>query len=100
MQELYSLILKLHVSAGFISLLLFWIPVITEKGGKNHLKMGIWYYRTMWVVVVTAGLLSIINTILGNYTAAVFLGYLTILSEYPLWYSYETLNQKKGWTDR
>jgi len=99
-QELYSLILKLHVPAGFISLILFWIPVITKKGGKNHRKVGIWYYRTMWVVVVTAGLLSIINTILGNYTAAVFLGYLTILSGYPLWYSYEILNQKTGWTDR
>jgi len=54
----------------------------------------------MWVVVVTAALLSIINIILGNYLAAAFLGYLTILSGYPLWYSYEILNQKKGWTDR
>ena len=100
MQELYSLIIKLHIPAGFISLVLFWIPVITKKGGKTHRKVGIWYYRTMWVVVVTAALLSILNILLGNYITASFLGYLTILSGYPLWYSYEILNQKKGWTDR
>ncbi len=100
MESIHRYLTIIHIIAGSFSLILFWIPVITKKGGKTHRKVGIWYYRTMWVVVVTAAILSVINTILGNYTAAIFLGYLTVLSGYPLWYSYEILNQKKAWTDR
>jgi len=100
MLDLYHLLLKVHIPAGFISLILFWVPVFTKKGGTTHRKVGIWYYRTMWVVVATAALLSIVNIFLEKYIGAAFLGYLTILSGYPLWYSYEILNQKKAWTNR
>lgn len=100
MLELHGYILKLHIPAGFISLILFWIPVFTKKGGNTHRKVGIWYFRTMWVVVATAAILSVLNIILGKYFQAAFLGFLTVLSGHPLWYSYEILNQKKVWSDR
>ncbi len=32
--------------------------------------------------------------------AAMYLGYLAIITAYPLWYSYEILNQNKEWSDR
>jgi len=54
----------------------------------------------MWGVLVSSALLSISNTIMGNYMAAIFLGYLTIITSFPLWYSLEILRQKKEWTAR
>jgi hypothetical protein len=64
-----------------------------------HRKTGWYYFNTMWIVLITALLMSICNTISGNYMAALFLGYLAIITAYPLWYSNEILNQGKEWTD-
>lgn len=100
MNILDSGLLWIHIIAGSISLILFWIPVMTKKGGSIHRKVGIWYYRSMWVVVVTAGILSVLNMLNSEYVMAVFLGFLSILSAYPLWYSFEILKQKREWTDR
>ena len=97
---LHKGLLWVHIPAGFISLILFWIPVGVKKGSPVHRKVGRYYYACMWVVLISAALLSVCNTILGNYVAAAFLGYLSILTSYPLWYSYEILNQKLEWTDR
>ena len=53
----------------------------------------------MWIVVVTSSLLSLNNFVHGHYIAAAFLGYLGILTAYPLWYSYEILQQKQEWSE-
>ncbi|GJM35186.1 MAG: hypothetical protein DHS20C18_41870 [Saprospiraceae bacterium] len=54
----------------------------------------------MWIVLITAFLMSICNIIMAHYMAALFLGYLAIITAYPLWYAYEILQQNKEWTDR
>jgi len=35
---------------------------------------------------------------MGKYMIAMYLGYLVIITAYPLWYSYEILQQKKEWS--
>jgi hypothetical protein len=97
---IHDTLLWLHIPFGTLSLLLFWIPVGVKKGSPLHRKVGWYYYITMWIVVATAFLMSICNIIMANYIMASFLGYLTIITAYPLWYSYEILHQKKEWTDR
>jgi len=54
----------------------------------------------MWIVVLSAFLMSICNLLMGNLISAVFLGYLSIITAYPLWYSYQILQQGKVWSDR
>ncbi|MEL7220581.1 MAG: hypothetical protein AAGJ93_04630, partial [Bacteroidota bacterium] len=44
--------------------------------------------------------MSLCSIIMGNYVIAAFLGYLSIITAYPLWYSYEILYQNKEWSDR
>lgn len=99
LETIHKILLFTHIPIGTLSLILFWIPVGVKKGSPLHRKVGRYYYYCMWMVLITAFLLSIINVILGSYIAATFLGYLTIITSYPLWYSYEILHQDKAWTD-
>lgn len=99
LEQIHKILLWIHIPFGVLSLVLFWIPVGVRKGSPTHRKVGLYYFRSMWVVLTTAGLLSISNTILGNYLAALYLGFLTIITAYPLWYSYEILQQDKVWSE-
>jgi len=100
MKALHDILLIIHICAGTLSLILFWIPVGVKKGSPLHRKVGNYYYKTMWVVLITAAMMCVIALIVGNIVMAAFLGYLSVITSYPLWYSYEILNQKKIWTDR
>ena len=97
---LFKSVLWIHIPFGFISLLLFWIPVITRKGSKTHKKVGKYYYISMWIVLGSAIILSIFNVFYKNYNQAIFLGYLSIITSYPLWYSHAILFEKKTWSSR
>jgi len=99
LELIHKILLWIHIPFGTLSLILFWIPIGVKKGSSVHRKVGWYYYIAMWGVLITAFLLSICNTMMGSYIAAVYLGYLTIITGYPLWYSYEILRQKKEWTD-
>jgi len=97
--ELFSKIfLTIHIAAGFSSIVLFWLPMFSKKGGNLHIKSGKLYVIAMWVVVGSAFLLSIKNVIIGQYVPAVFLGFLTLITSGPLWYAIAILDQKKGRT--
>ena len=50
----------------------------------------------MWIVVISAGLLSIKNIIIGEFVMAAFLGFLAIITANPLWYGIAILKNKKG----
>ncbi|WP_027955916.1 DUF2306 domain-containing protein [Halobacillus kuroshimensis] len=50
--SLFSIILMLHIAAGFTALTVFWIPLVTKKGGRAHRKIG-WVY--VWAMYTVAG---------------------------------------------
>jgi hypothetical protein len=100
MEAIHDFFLWIHIPAGTLSLILFWIPVTVKKGNNIHRKVGKAYYWSMWIVQITALILSINNFFLGAYIMAAFLGFLAILTGYPLWYSFEILQQKKVWSKR
>lgn len=95
MQFIIKSLLFLHVSFGFTSLVLFWLPVFLKKGGKAHRVTGKLYVYAMWVVVGTAALLSVKNVIIGKYFMAAFLGFISLITANPLWYGMAILNKKK-----
>lgn len=100
MELIHKILLGIHIPFGAISLILFWIPVGLKKGSPNHRKYGKYYFWTMWVVLITSALLSVSNTIMGHYMAAIYLGFLSLITSYPLWYSYEILQQSREWSPK
>ncbi len=92
---LSDLTLYTHVISGSLALLCFWIPVFARKGGINHRRVGNWYVRFMWGVVVTAVLLCVKNIIVANYLSAAFLGFLSLITARPLWNGIAILKNKK-----
>ncbi|REL25560.1 hypothetical protein DXX93_02685 [Thalassotalea euphylliae] len=51
--SIYSVLLFIHVAIGTVSLITFWLPVISQKGGKLHKKSGKWFEYGMLAVAVT-----------------------------------------------
>jgi len=96
MEAISKILLGIHVACGFASLVLFWLPILTRKGGKAHVIIGKIYVALMWVVVVTAILLCIKNSIIGNYQSAALLGFLSVITASPLWEGIAVLKQKKS----
>lgn len=94
------LFLFLHIAAGFGALLCFWVPVFARKGGMNHRRVGKIYVNMMWIVLLTAISLSLINLIQGDLIASAFLGYLALITARPLWKGIQVLRSKKQWSDQ
>ncbi len=47
MQTIHGFIVGLHIVTGALSLLLFWVPSLTKKGGKAHKRYGDYYIKAM-----------------------------------------------------
>ncbi|MHC6647504.1 hypothetical protein ACYTPF_13105 [Alteromonas sp. HB246098] len=47
MQTIHGFIVTLHILTGALSLLLFWVPSLTKKGGKSHKQFGGYYIKAM-----------------------------------------------------
>jgi hypothetical protein len=58
MASLFQSLRWVHIAAGSIALILFWIPAIAPKGGRTHVRAGWFYVACMSVVVVTAFAMS------------------------------------------
>jgi len=95
MEILFTSILTIHIIAGSLSLITFWIPMFVKKGGKLHNQIGRIYVYLMWIVVLTAVILSILNLLRGRFITAGFLGFLAIITAQPLWYGITILKHKK-----
>ncbi|MGQ8365258.1 hypothetical protein [Glaciecola sp. 1036] len=46
----------MHITAGAIALILFWVPLFTQKGKLNHVRYG-HYFKTCMYIVAVAGFL-------------------------------------------
>ncbi|CUA87299.1 hypothetical protein [Pseudidiomarina woesei] len=65
MLTIYQLTVAIHVLAGALALCLFWVPVLSRKGGLNHKKFGKIYGSSMHVVALT-GIFASVMVLLFN----------------------------------
>lgn len=89
MQTILESLRFLHIGAGFIGLLAFWIPIFAKKGAVNHKRFGRIFRNSAYIVLAAAGLAvslrfmqlfssgSSLNDNPDDYSIWVFLGYLT-----------------------
>lgn len=58
MASVFQSLRWVHIAAGSVALILFWIPAIAPKGGRLHIRAGWFYVVCMSVVVLTAFTMS------------------------------------------
>jgi hypothetical protein len=57
MALIFRIVLGIHIIAGAAALLVFWIPLVTRKGGRTHRGAG-WAYVTAAAIVAMTGIAS------------------------------------------
>jgi hypothetical protein len=79
----FQSVLAIHVVAGAIALLVFWIPVVTKKGGPTHRRAG-WVYVAAAATLAVTGLLLCIPLVTDHrprrWHAGVFLAYVSVFA--------------------
>jgi len=55
MALIFRIVLGIHIIAGAAALLVFWIPLVTRKGGRTHRRAG-WAYVTAAAIVAVTGI--------------------------------------------
>ena len=40
MTFVFQIVLGVHIAAGVVALLVFWVPLVTKKGGTVHRRVG------------------------------------------------------------
>lgn len=99
--EAFSLFRVLHIVAGFVALFIFWIPMITKKGGKIHNLVGWIYVAAMSVVALSAFYMGVYRIFFDpqagveRVSFSWFLIFISILSAASSWYGIRVLRFKK-----
>jgi hypothetical protein len=116
MHALYQLLLLLHVAAGFMGLVAFWIPVFAPKGGRVHIRAGTVFMICAYVVAGTALAIALLTLAspFGTHPEArpddparigaaltqlrfleAFLGYLAIVTFATVWHGVRVMRSRR-----
>jgi uncharacterized membrane protein len=102
--EVFSFFRWLHIIGGFTALLVFWVPIITKKGGKIHNFVGWLFVWAMAVVSISAFYMGVYRVFWDEQANAErvsfswFLIFIAILSGASAWYGIRVLRFKKRQT--
>ncbi|BCJ87579.1 DUF2306 domain-containing protein [Effusibacillus dendaii] len=97
---LFKIFLVLHILAGFLALCIFWIPIVTKKGGKLHNRIGWIYVAAMSAVSLSALYLAVyriffdVTSDANRVAFSWFLIFIAILSSATAWYGLRVLRFK------
>ncbi|MCU1309154.1 MAG: putative rane protein [Candidatus Angelobacter sp.] len=89
-QQVYRILLGIHIAAGFTAFFLAPGALATAKGGKAHRLFGKIYFWMMAVVALTAILMST-----SQYRPNPFLALVAVFSFYAAFIGYRVLYQKR-----
>jgi uncharacterized membrane protein len=76
-------VLAVHIVAGAGALLVFWVPLVTKKGGRTHRRVGRVYVASAATLVVTAFFLCMALVSSHNprrWHAGIFLAYVSLFA--------------------
>lgn len=81
----YSTILGLHLAAGVVALVTFWLNGAMRKGGALHRRIGQAYLCAMLAIMLSGVPLVAQRILDGRAVAAAFLAYLLVLTGTASW---------------
>mgnify|MGYP001430232677 CR=1 FL=1 len=83
MALLFRIVLGIHIVAGAVALLVFWLPLVTKKGGRTHRRAG-WVYVSAAATLAVTGIASCARLMgdgnPGRWRAGVFLAYVSVFA--------------------
>jgi len=101
-----TVLVFVHVTAGFVGLAAFWVPILTRKGGKNHKFFGKIFKYSAYLVL-SAAMASVCYRLIeafsqglrpsqdpDNFGFAVFLGYLAVVTLIGMRHGFVVLERK------
>lgn len=107
MDSVFNALVFIHVTAGFVGLAAFWVPIFTKKGAKNHKLFGK-IFKYCAYVVLGAAILSVSyrtgDALLSGVSVAdnaddfgfiFFLGYLAVVTLIGMRHGFGVLSQKQ-----
>ncbi len=101
METLFNILRFLHIIGGFVALFVFWIPIVTKKGGKLHHFFGWVYVYGMIVVAVSAFYMGFYRIFIDLTSSkelisfSWFLIFISILSSASAYYGIRVLKFKR-----
>ncbi|MFC0270539.1 DUF2306 domain-containing protein [Metabacillus herbersteinensis] len=101
MEFLFNILKIVHIFGGFLALFVFWIPIVTKKGGRVHRISGWLYVGGMVTVAISAFYMGIYRIFLDPSTSSEdvsfswFLIFIAILSSAAAYYGIRVLRFKK-----
>lgn len=78
MQTLTTILLILHITAGFTALITGGIASATRKGGKGHRRSGKWFFWGMTGVFITATAIAILKSLAFLFMVGFFSYYFVV----------------------
>lgn len=91
----YSFYVLLHVAAGTLALVTFWLAAALRKGSTNHRLVGRVYLLAMATVVVSGVPLVIQRVLTGHPVTAMFLSYLLVLVSTTVWLAWRAIRDRQ-----
>jgi hypothetical protein len=83
MALLLRIVLDVHVAAGVVALSVFWVPLVTRKGGRAHRRAG-WIYVAAAAIIAVTGLVRCARLVAAGtpqqWRAGFFLAYVSLLA--------------------
>lgn len=91
----HSLALGLHLGAGSIALLSFWVAAASRKGSRPHVLAGRVYLGAMLGVIVSGAPLVVLQFLRGQAALAAFLGFLLVLVSWTCWSAWRAIRDRR-----
>ena len=90
----YGITVVIHVAAGTLALMLFWINGVMKKGTHLHRRMGQAYLLSMLGILVSGIALVFRLLELGQSIGAIFLTYLLVLVSNSCWSAWRSIRDR------
>ena len=83
-----------HVTAGTVALITFWLSALLRKGSERHRLSGRVYLVAMALVIASGVPLTLERLSAGQVAGAAFLGYLLLLVSTSVWLSWRAIRDR------
>ncbi len=93
-----SLLRAIHIAAGSVALVCFWVPLVVTKGNRKHRRVGRVYVWAMFVAAATAIAIAPIRMAerpVERWGYPLSLAYIAVLSFASAFYGVRVLGQEK-----